>query len=473
MVAAVEVLAWTVVIAPFQGPDEAAHFAYTQYLAETGHKPSFDSGGGSYSHEMDNLLGALNLYTLKRQGTARPFWTDNELSSWKRSQAAMTAADRSNGSGPNAIAKNPPLYYALEAIPYKVTVALGANPLTRLFWMRLFSGLFFLAAVAFTWFAAAELFRSPFLRTLAAATVALLPLSSEIGASLNPDALLAALFAGALLAGLRLLQRGFSALRVVGLLALTAAALLTHGRGLPLLGFTAIALALAWYRHRPPVRAAVIRVGIGVAVIAAGFAIYALVLSGSGGGGIYGGELRFARHFSPLQFASFVWQFYLPRLPFMGVRPGPNFGFFEFYVQGYLPGAFGSEDVRWSADVYRTAHLIVLLGVAGLVVAAVSMRERLAARWDAALLVVCFVVVPVLFLHLASYRAVIDPGATDALIVGRYLVPLTPALGLAIAFAVRAIRRDGRRALLAGAVLGCGVLLQLGALGLTAVRFYG
>src|SRR4051794_33324113 len=43
-IALVELLAWTIAMAPFQGPDENNHFAYAQQLAETGGKPSFGSG---------------------------------------------------------------------------------------------------------------------------------------------------------------------------------------------------------------------------------------------------------------------------------------------------------------------------------------------------------------------------------------------------------------------------------------------
>jgi Predicted membrane protein (DUF2142) len=467
LVAAVEVLAWTVATAPFQGPDEAPHYAYAQYFAETGHQPSFDAGGGMVSHETDGLFTGFNLYTLKRQADARPYWTSSEQSYWDAYAKTLHAADRKNGSGPNSVAKNPPLYYAYEAIPYRVSLALGAGPFARLFWMRLANGLLFLVTVWLTWLVASEVFASVLLRTVAAATVALLPMASFMGASLNPDTLLATIWAGALLVGLRLLLRGFSAARVIGLLALTAASLLTHGRGLPLVGFTVAALLLAWYRHRPAIGRVAIWAGAGVAVLIVGFVAYSAI---RGSGGAYGGELHLG-YFSAPQFASFVWQFYLPKLQFMAPRPGPNFGFFQFFVQGYLPGAFGGQEVRWSADVYRLLQIAVFASFIAVVVAAFAQWRELRVRWDLALLIVVFVVVPLLFLHLASYRAVVQPGATDALIVGRYLLPLTPALGLAIAFGLRALR-ESRRELLAGVFGGVGVLLQLGALGLSVARFY-
>jgi Predicted membrane protein (DUF2142) len=471
LVGLIEVLAWTAVTAPFQGPDEAAHYAYVQYFAETGHKPSFDGGGGIVSRETDGVFSGFNLYTLKQQPTARPFSTSSEKSYWQDYEKTVKPADRASGSGPNSVAKNPPLYYAYESIPYRASLALGAGPLGRLFWMRVANAALFLLTIWLTWLIASELFASILLRAITTATVVLLPMAAFMGAVVNPDTLLATIFAAALLLALRLLQRGFSRGRVVGLLALTAASLLTHGRGLPLLVFALGALAFAWYRHRPPIRPVAIWAAAGTAILIAGFVAYRLILSGSGGGGLYGGELHLG-HFSPTQFVSFVWQFYLPKLPFAATRPGPNFGWYQFFIQGYLPGSFGGEEVRWATNTYRMAQLAVFAGFVALIAAAVSLRARLGARWDVALLVLAFVVVPVLFLHLASYRAVVQPGATNALIVGRYLLPLTPALGIAVALILRAVRGSWQLAA-AGVVAALGVLLQLGALGLSIERFYG
>ena len=472
LVALIEVLAWSVVTAPFQGPDEAAHYAYTQYLAETGHKPSYDGGGGIVSRETDGLFTGFNLYTLKRQAGARPFWTKSEQDYWQQYEDTLHASDRANGSGPNSVAKNPPLYYALEAVPYKVSTALGAEPFARVFWMRLVDALLFLATVWLTWLIASELFASALLRTAATATVVLLPMAAFMGGAVNPDNLLAALFAGALLVSLRLLQRGFELRRVLALAALAAAALLTHGRGLPLLAFALLAVLLAAYRHRPAIRPAAIALGAGAAVLLVGVVAYKLFLTGANaGGGAYGGELHFRHAFRPGRFIAFVWQFYFPKLPGMGPRPGPNFGFLQFFIEGFLPGAFGGQEARFSDDTYRLMHVLVTLAFVGFVVAAVGLRTQVARRWDVALLVLAFVVVPLLFLHLASFRAVLDPGATDALIVGRYLLPMVPALGLAVALMLRALR-DSWREVGVGVLVALGLLLQFGALGLTAARFY-
>src|SRR5262249_52607571 len=121
--AVIEVLAWTVVTTPFQGPDESAHWAYTQYLAETGNKPSFAAGGGIVSQQTDGLFTGFNLYALKRNAAMRPSWPGWEVGYWQQFEQTLTPASRKNGSGPNSVAKNPPLYYAYQALPYRLTRA--------------------------------------------------------------------------------------------------------------------------------------------------------------------------------------------------------------------------------------------------------------------------------------------------------------------------------------------------------------
>ena len=87
------------------------------------------------------------------------------------------------------------------------------------------------------------------------------------------------------------------------------------------------------------------------------------------------------------------------------------------------------------------------------------------------LLLVAMVVFCVGFLHLASYRALAGGNAGDPLIVGRYLLPLTCVFGLAVAFLVTSVQRRYQLAF-AAVILSLGILLQVGALGLTFARFY-
>ena len=70
-VATIQVVAWILVLPPFQGPDEDAHFAYVQHLAETGEATDRHAGSGmSYSTERgggDEVGGPLRAARGARQ----------------------------------------------------------------------------------------------------------------------------------------------------------------------------------------------------------------------------------------------------------------------------------------------------------------------------------------------------------------------------------------------------------------------
>ena len=462
VVALLEVVCWTAVTAPFLGPDEPAHFGYAQHLAETGNKPQYETGdGGTVSTEAGSALFQMNLWPLIGVGSARPFWSDADVREWERVERSLADDAGKNGGGPNAVAKNPPLYYAYQAIPYRA--ARGLDVFDRMFVMRLATGVFFLVTVALTWLLAAELFRSRLAQTVATAVVALSPMAAFMSGVVNPDTLLATFFAAFLLLALRLIRLGPSAGRVAAVVAVCVGGLLTHGRALPLLAALPVAIALAWWRHRPPVPRA-LRWGIAAASL---LVVAALVAAGSGA---YGGELNLGRNFRIGQFLSFVWQFYLPPLPFMDARLGPDYGFRQVFIEQYL-GSFGALDVRYDRDTYRLIGLAVFAALVALAVAIVAHRRAIRPRWDAFALLAFVVAVTVFFLHVVSYRALAGGGG-DPLIVGRYLLGLTPVAGLAGALLVEwgGARRGPWIA--AGVVAVC-VLLQLGGLGASLARFYG
>jgi 4-amino-4-deoxy-L-arabinose transferase-like glycosyltransferase len=465
VVALIEVLAWSVVLAPLQGPDESAHYSYTQYLAETGHRPMYDTGANTVSSETGTAYAAFNLYGLVGRPSARPFWSQSEYDGWQRAQSGLTDEQRKNGSGPNAVAKNPPLYYAYESIPYRI--AEGAGFLDRLWLMRVANGALFLLTVAFTWLAAAELFRSILARTAAAAAVALQPMAAFMSGVVNPDTMLATVWAAFIVLALRLVVRGFTWWRVVGVIGLAIASVLTHGRGLPLLPVAVVALALAWWHHRPAISRR--WAWAGAAMLVVGLLVALKLVSARGGA--YGGEINLGRNFSLREFGSFVWQFYLPKLPFMDLRVGPDYGYKQLFIERYLAGQFGSLEVQFVPRIYTLVQLAAGLGFVGLIAALVVRRRELAAHWDSFLLLLVAVVSCVGFLHLASYRAIVGGSTGDPLIVGRYLLPLTCIFGLAVAFVVTSVKRRLQLGFTA-VVLSLGILLQLGALGLTFARFY-
>jgi hypothetical protein len=117
-------------------------------------------------------------------------------------------------------------------------------------------------------------------------------------------------------------------------------------------------------------------------------------------------------------------------------------------------------------------ELALLSGFLMLGASLVARRSLLRTRWDLALLLAGIPTCLVLFLHFASFRALVtEADKVDPLIVGRYLLPLVPFYALALAGVAAAWRRAG--VYVGAVVLALALALQLGALGLVLQRFYG
>lgn len=461
--------AWALVLPPFQGPDESEHFAYVQHLAETGGAPSSTSysGAGSHSTEEAFALDRLGLRALMAAPEARPLWNAADQGRWRAFERQVTPAQRGDGEGLNPIAKNPPLYYAYEAVAYRASP--GGSLYDRLLATRLASALLFVLTVAFAWLAAAELTARIWVRTLTAAVVALQPQLTSMAGIVNADMLLVAIWSAFTALAVRTLVRGPTARRVLCLSVLAAASSLTHGRGLALLPALALVLALAYWHHRPPLRAALRWSGAGALVLLVGLAAFR-VFTAAGGGTLYGNQADYINQggFSVPQFLSLVWQFYLPKPPFLASALGPDYGFRQMYVETFF-GSFGWLEVRFPARVYDALHAAALLGLAGLVAAAFARRAELRAVRHVVLGLIAICVSMIALLHLVSYLALL--GGPDPLIVGRYLLPLIVPFALAVAFVATSLpRRAGP--VFAALVLAVGLVLQLSGLLLTVERFY-
>ena len=471
LVAALQSIAWDVALPPFQGPDEDAHFAYVQHLAETGHLQSVTSGAGPLSTEEETAMRLLNLHPLIGDLSARPAWNTVDLSLWRAADRALPKGSRADGSGPNPLAKNPPLYYAAMSIPYRMFVWLPL--LKRLFVLRLFNALCYLASIALTWLIAGEaLGRVRWKQTLAAGVVALEPQLAFMSATINADNLLVALTTGFLYACLRLVRLGPSMARVLAVSGLASAAVLTHGRGLVTLPVLAVTLLVAWLRHRPAARATLEQGAVAATTVGAAFIAYLLV-GRAGGGSLYGGQVTQLNSgsFNVRQFLSSIYQFYFPRLPSLQPRIGPEYGYRQVFINTFY-ATFGSLEVMFRQRVYDMLQVLSAIGLFGFYTACVVRRRALTRSWPVVTVMLALLLTTLFFLHYVSYRALLGNGGSDPLIVGRYLLPMVSLFALAIVFTVGSLpRRAGP--LVGAAILSIGVLLSLGGIGITAGRFYG
>lgn len=457
-VAAIQALAWAVLLPAFQGQDEAPHFAYAQRLVETG-KPTWltleDVGSGSsYSTEVTTALNYGGFESLAANVGARPYGT--ELDEERMRREAGARPDRSNGMRTSAM-RNPPLYYLYEGAFYAPFE--GADVMTRQYVMRWATIPFFLVAVLMAWLLAGEVFgRRRWLQALTALVVALQPMLAQLAGIVNPDAAVAAIWGVALWLAAVIVNRGATRARVVAAAAVSVAAVLTHPRAAPLVAMLAIALAVRLLPRLRRGRASSLGVtgGVVAAVVAfAGALVWYALPSGF--------SLVRAR-----EFGSYVWQFYLPRPEALTPTIRDDWDVRDVFVDRLWSGFVGLEVnlSDWLLDAISIATTVgAVLTLAAFVYRRDAVRRRLS-------LLVVFASAPVVLmatLHAAAWRDL--PVHGDPVITGRYLTPLLPLAGLAVATVAGVLpRRVGPAVGLV--VVGLEALVGLAALAAAVVRFH-
>jgi hypothetical protein len=164
------------------------------------------------------------------------------------------------------------------------------------------------------------------------------------------------------------------------------------------------------------------------------------------------------------QFLSYLWQFYLPELPFLKpVSGAQDLPLYDVLIQGAW-GRFGWLEVGFPDWVYAvltavTAAVVVLLLLG-------TWRDRRLIDPAVAAFFVLVVLALMVGLHVTEYQK----GGIN-FIQGRYLLPVLPLVGLAVARALRFLPAR-RIAQGAGVVLAGLLVLNLFGLGLVLERFY-
>lgn len=448
---------WSVVTPPLNGPDEEGHAAYAQYLAETGHRPSRDSGTGARSGQLDAYVTGIGAQAVVRHPEAIIDWPAGDRA--RRAAGALPPGAAKSGSGPNAAASYPPLYYAVLAVPYRLMPVGGIEG--RLLAMRMFGVLLFGATVACTWFLAGLLLAGLWPRAFAAALVALQPKLGFTAGVINPDIMLVALSSAFLVAAALTIRKGTTRWRLAAMAATVVAASLTHPRGY----FLVVPFAFTcWYaawraagrRGDPRRRKAVAAAGIGGVSL---FAVAVLALLARWGNGTLIGDVR--------EFGSYAWQFYLPRIDVLR-QFGPQYGYRQVFIETYFSG-FGQLDVAPTlrfVDLVQTGVFVLLLLLFATIVARwQAIRERWPESW---LLVSTFAAL-MLLLHLVAFRYLQD--GTDPIITGRYLLCAVAIYGVTAAWVMASLpRRAGP--VVAAPLLMVSAMITIAGIGMTALRFY-
>ncbi|MGN6190251.1 MAG: DUF2142 domain-containing protein [Conexibacter sp.] len=317
LVAVLNCIAWSLIVPVFEVPDEPDHYAYVEQLAMHGRPPANDAAAVARlsSSEQALLIGLA---------TDRVRFHEYVPSLTRQTQQdELTAAlrarpSRGDGNGVSlAGSPQPPLYYALQVVPY----AVGAtdSPLLSLQLMRLLSALLGGVTVLCVFlFMREALPAHPWTWTVGALGVAFQPLFGFISGGVNPDALLFATAAALFLCLARGFRRGLTTPLALATGAVIATGLLTKLNFAGLLPGALVALLVLGVRRegRSPRALRLPAIAVGVAAVpfllmvlanvvlwkrdptGATTGVFRPVGSASLGGGLryilrfYGGELR-------------------------------------------------------------------------------------------------------------------------------------------------------------------------------------
>jgi 4-amino-4-deoxy-L-arabinose transferase-like glycosyltransferase len=321
--------------------------------------------------------------------------------------------------------------------------------------MRLANIPLLLVALVFVWLLAGELLGRGRPQVVATLGAGLLPQLLNVTATINPDILLVAEWSAALYFMTLVVRRGPRRRWVAWLVGLCVLGLLTHGRSAPLFAAAALAILVGFARERGWRRATPLRLTLAAAAL---YVVAAVVAAGWGA------------HDNARQFVSYVWQFYLPRLGFMTAKIGPpDYGFRKGIVDR-LYGTLAQLEVVLPHSVESITYWLTVIALVALVAALVHRRAAVRRNADTACVLAFTAIALVLSVHVVAYRGLADD-PVDPVFTARYLLPLLPLFGAALAIIVGALpRRAGAVAI--GVIFAIGVALQFESIGLLVGRFY-
>jgi hypothetical protein len=474
-------IAWSLIIPLFQVPDEPAHVAYAQYLAETGKPPAGSDQRAPFSQQERLLLNAVQWKAVIHRSQNEPPSTATARQLLDR--LAERQGDPTGEGGFTSATNNPPLYYAAEAAVYHLTPSPSLPD--RIHAMRLLSSLLAAITVFFTFLFLRELLpASPWAWTVGALVVAFQPMFGFISGGVNSDNLLFAASAGVFWALAASFRRGLTVQRGAWIGALAAAGMIGKINMLGLLPGIGIGLFLLVRssgdaRRREALRGALLATGIVGAAALAYMALNSIawdrgLFFGSGGhplgSGVGAGTVDVAHTPSRTigDALSYGWQFYLPRLPFMQPL------FFEYplrhiWFDGFV-GNFGWLDYRLPNVVYNVA-LAIAAAVAALTGRELYSKRRSLGARSSELVTYAAMTVGLLILINGNGFAVRTDGSVG-FEQARYLFPLLPLYAAIVALAARGA---GRRYGPAVGVLLVTLAIAHTALGIlvTLTRYYG
>ncbi|HEY6781123.1 MAG TPA: DUF2142 domain-containing protein [Thermoleophilaceae bacterium] len=441
---------WGIVSPPFQFLDEQDHFAYVQRIAERGSPPT--NPHFEYSRELSVALHGLRFLSVREDRANVPIWSKLER---QRLDSQLSARpSRTDHSGAGTATAQPPLSYALEAIPYRLAAA--GTILQRVALIRLLSALLAGVTALFVFlFLREALPARPWLWTVGGLAAALQPQFGYAAAAISPDSLLFAISAALFYCVARALRRGTTTRLSSAIGLLLAGGLLTKYSFAGLVPGVVLAVAVvalrqarsegrdAWWLAGLTATAALVPlviVGIlntkvwGRPALGVGAAVPGFIKQSSGAPGN-----------SLPEELSFIWQFYLPRIPGLPGFLDTAFPTKEFWLRGFV-GSFGWYTITFPRWVTNVA-LIPAVAVVGLAVSALARHVRGPEKRLADLAIYAVMIGGLLGLIGAVEYSSFTYTAQTAISAGwygqsRYLLPLLAPFAAVLALAVRGGKRS-------------------------------
>ncbi len=466
LVACANAVAWSVITPPFQTPDEPEHVAYVKQVAETGRLPS--ATGEDFSLEERVALEDLRLGSVAEETQEQPIST---LAQEEKLESDLTESRQSTEPGSEyagVATSQPPLYYAIEAIPYDLDA--GATLLDRIELMRLVSALMCALTAFFGYLFVREVLpgvRQAWL--VGGLGVALTPLLGFMSGSVNPDAMLFAVTAALFYGLARGFRRGLTRRLAIALgvgVAVGFATKLNFVGVAPgvLLGVILLGIRTARRSGSKAYVSLIIALAIALSPVVAYVTLH--LISGETGFGIFSSGVE-STHGSLLSELSYIWQLYLPRLPGMHEYFAGLFTTRQLWFRGYV-GLYGWLDTTFPGWVYDVAlipaALILVLCVRGIAISTGALRGRIGEF-------VVYCAMALGLMALIGADSYLSKTTTEYAQV-RYLLPLLPLLGLIYALATRGAGRRWAPVVGTAIVMLClthDIASQLQ----TVARFYG
>src|SRR3989344_6105734 len=223
-------LSWIILIPVWQYPDEQAHFAQIQDVAELGKRPADKLNASLEVALSEEILGTQRDGLGNNKFTYHPEYKIDYSDSFdgpRESEIVNLPKSARTQLVKNEATKNPPLYYFLVSLTYKLFD--GGNLFTRVFAVRALSIIFFLLTVILSYEIVKLIFEKNKILSLALPTlVAFKPMFVFSSSGVLPDSLTNLLFTLVLFLSLKILTGGLQTPTILSVTITIALGVLTR-----------------------------------------------------------------------------------------------------------------------------------------------------------------------------------------------------------------------------------------------------